>query len=666
MSNIQALQRGDEACSEKRYAEAIEAYLEVVRSTEIPDADACLKLARCHVRQGQGEEACAWLKRVVDSSDQFLPWQAASSVLRKLPASERGQARRNARIAVLGSYTTSQFVGMLQLAALRRGIEIETYEAGYAQYRQEILDPSSGLYGFEPDFVVMAMHAGETSMPGTSDSPEDAVEAELGRWRSLWEVLDSRSNARVIMHNFALPLEAPLGNLTAKLPGARGTMLTRLNARLGEAAGDGVSIVDCERLSAAYGKRRWFDDKYWHAAKQAVSLDALPLLAKNTAAVLAAELGLGGKCLVLDLDNTLWGGVIGEDGLSGIRLGAGPDGEAFSAFQQYILELRKRGVILAVCSKNNDADAREPFEKHPDMRLKLEDIAMFVANWNPKSENLGLIAESLNIGLDSLVFVDDNPAEREVIRSMLPEVEVVTLPSDPSGYVRALDDSLFFETSSFTAEDGKKTEQYRARARIAELESTSTSLDEFYESLQMKAVIAPFDEMHLPRIVQLMGKTNQFNLTTRRHGMGRVRKFMADENCVPLYLKLRDRFTDHGLVGVVIAAMDGSTLDIDTWFMSCRVIGRTAEQAMFARICEDATKLGCEAIRGTYIPSAKNAMVKDHYEKLGFERADEAVDAEDERTIWRYDLASEGAIENPFIEIETQGEDFEHDSACAA
>ena len=663
MAGSLALQRADELRKDGRFNEAIEAYRQAASGEEIPPAEICLNLARCAQHLNEGEEACCWLRRLVDAADTFTPWQAGASLLEQVLASHRPSARRSARVAVLGSYTTTQFVGMLRLAALRWGIAVELYEAPYAQYRQEILDPAGGLYAFKPDFVVLTLHAAEAALPDYSRAPAEEVQAELDRWRSLWEVLASRCPARLIVHNFALPVESPMGHLASRLPGSRTAMMHTLNARLGEAAGETVSIVDCERLSALYGKRRWFDDRYWYVSRQAVALDALPMLARHTAAVLAADLGLSRKCLVLDLDNTLWGGVIGEDGLSGIRLGAGPEGEAFVAFQRYILQLKDKGIILAVCSKNNEADAREPFEKHPDMALKLDDIAMFIANWKPKSQNIADIASTLNLGLDALVFVDDNPAEREVIRQMLPEVEVITLPADPTGYVRALAESLLFESASFTEEDAQKTVQYRARAEIARLQGASESLEDFYESLQMRAVIAPFDALHLPRIVQLIGKTNQFNLTTRRHTMQQVQAFMNDDDCVHMYLKLRDRFTDHGLVGLVIARKDGDVLDIDTLLMSCRVIGRTAEHALLAKLCEEARARGCTSLRGTHIPTAKNVMVSDLFANLGFKRADDPAGAAESATHWIYHLQADGPVESRFIDVSSTDEERRHDAA---
>ena len=581
-----------------------------------------------------------------------MHWQSAASLLdRLLKDFALANVKRRAKVWLCGSYTTVQLAPLLRLAALREGMLLEVKEGDFGQYRQEIIDAKSQLYAFEPDFIVMAVHHGEVALPEFSAKPHAAIDGELARWTSLWQTLKSRSKARLVMHNFASPPHSAFGNLAARLPGSRAGMLDAVNARLGEAAGTGVSIVDCERLSSHIGKRTWFNDRYWHMSKQAVSLEALPALAKHTIAVIAADLGLSKKCLVLDLDNTLWGGVIGEDGLNGIKIGQGdPVGEAYLAFQHAVKSLQAKGVILAVNSKNNDADAHEPFLKHPEMALKLGDFAMFVANWERKPDNIRRIAQTLNIGLDSIVFVDDNPAEREIMRQFVPEVEVLTLPADPSGFARALNEYVMFETSAFTAEDAAKTEQYRAKAQIAELEAGSGSIEDFYRSLQMQAVIEPFDEMHLPRIVQLLGKTNQFNLTTRRHGEAQVRAFMNDPNCVHWYLKLRDRFADHGLVSMIIARKDGAAggvMDIDTWLMSCRVIGRTVEAELLSHVSEAARRMGCTAIRGTYIPTAKNGMVKEIFGQFGFEKSATSADG---ATTWLYDLKSKGPIVNGFIE----------------
>ena len=525
-------------------------------------------------------------------------------------------------------------------------LDLTVYESNFGQYRQDIIDNNSPLYRFEPDTIMIAAHEGAAELPNLSASPSDEIASEFERWAALWQMAGERTGARVIQHNFALKAHPPLGHLATRVPGSRYAMLQGLNARFAAGAPEFVSIVDCDRLSSVVGRDLWFDARYWHLAKQAVSLGVLPLLARHTIGVLAASLGLSRKCLAFDLDNTIWGGVVGEDGLNGITLGATPRGEAFCSLQDYLLQLRDRGVILAVVSKNNEQEAKEVFERHPEMRLRLDDIAVFIANWDDKPTNLRRVANELGLGLDALVFLDDNPGEREIVRQALPDVEVLVVPEEPVGILEVLSQSLLFEPASLTSEDRGRADQYRARAEAAKLQASAVDLDSFYRSLGMQAVVAPFDDTHLPRIVQLIGKTNQFNLTSRRHSTSMVESFVRDPNWVHLYLKLRDRFADHGLVALVIARRLGTVLDIDTFLMSCRVIGRTVERELMKHLSRKALDLGCSRLRGTYVPSAKNAVVRDLYRDLGFESTggDPAGS-----TTWEYDLVSNGALSNDFI-----------------
>ncbi len=639
--------RGDACRATGQYKQAIQAYLEALIVP--PPAALCLKLARSYEQIDEYAEACRWALSVVDSGDDFTAWQTAWALYQRCVLKSGQQMARSAKVALLGSYTTTQLAAMFCLAARKLRISIDLYESLYGQYQQDIIDPQSGLYAFGPDIVILAVHEGALHLPEYSVSPEEDVRKEVERWTALWRVVTERSHARIVQHNFALPCEVPMGHLSTRLPGSRYMMTQAVNARLGEAASHTASLVDCERLSAFLGKQRWCDPRYWNLSKQAVALEALPLLARHTAAIVGADLGLSRKCLVLDLDNTLWGGVIAEDGLAGIKLGQGVEGEAFVAFQEYLLKLKNKGVILAVCSKNNYADAIQPFEQHAEMRLKMNDIALFVANWESKPDNIRQIAKTLRIGLDALVFIDDNPVEREIVRKFLPEVDVIPLPEDPSYYLRTLSQYLMLETSSFTPEDSRRTEQYRARAESRELEAATAagSIEDFYRGLQMQAITGPFEESQLPRIAQLIGKTNQFNLTTRRHSMARLEAFVQDPTCVHLALRLRDRYTDHGLVSVMIALQKGTLLDIDTWLMSCRVIGRTVETTMLEHLCKRAAQLGCTVLQGTYFPTAKNAMAADAYGKHGFERV--GVTPSGDGEIWTYDLLTKGSITNQFL-----------------
>lgn len=619
--------------------------LEAVRAHEVPPGDLCLKVAKSHLAAGDPAEALAWLHAVTRAEDSFLAWQGAAKLLPEVAGA--GTPRRTARVALLGSYTTDQFGPMLQLACDALGIEVELYSGGYDQYRQEILDERSGLYAFEPTHVVLAVHEGAAELPELAEEPEATVEHEAGRWQSLWTRIGERTTARVVQHTFAVRHDPVLGHLATRLPGSREALLRRLNAVLGRVAGNEVALVDCDRLASTWGKDRWFDDRYWFLAKQAVSLEALPLLARHTAAVIAAELGLSRKCLVLDLDNTLWGGVVGEDGLAGIRLGDGAEGEAYVAFQERILELKRKGIVLAIASKNDESEARSVFVDHPEMRIREDDIACFAANWDTKVDNIRWIAETLDLGLDSLVYVDDNPAERAIVRRFLPEVDVLRLPDDPALYGRALAEYLHFETATLSREDAARAEHYRARAKAAARRLELGDLEDFLRDLEMTAKIAPFDDVRLPRIVQLIGKTNQFNLTTRRHSLARVRELMAEPGAVHLFLELRDRFTDHGLVGVLIAVQREDAMEVDTFLLSCRVIGRRAEHAMLEQFAIRAREAGCNRLLGIYSPTAKNGLVRDLYPSLGFER----VGSDGETMVWEYNLDS-GIPESTLIAVE--------------
>ena len=612
---------------------------------EQPSPDVCLHLARGYEQTGDHGSALHWALATVDAADSFTAWQAAAAIAaRTAPAGP--EARRTARLALVGSYTTNQLATMLWLAALRLGVLLEVHETPYGQYRQELLDPDSATYAFDPDLILLAVHADELTLPRYSSSPDEDVAGEVQRWHSLWRAGAANTSATVVQHLFAVPPDAPFGHFGATLRGSRAAMMQAVNTELAASRPEHVAVVDCERLAALAGKQRWFDARYWHLAKQAVALECVPLLARHTAAVIAARLGLSRKCLALDLDNTLWGGVVGEDGLAGIQLGDTPDGEAFQAFQDSILGLKERGVVLAVCSKNNEADAREVFERHPAMRIGLDDIAVFVADWRSKPEQLRSVASELDLGLDSIVFVDDNPVEREAVRQLLPEVDVLALPRDPSDFSRVLFDYLLFEPAAFTGEDAQRTDQYRGRRLAAEAAGVAESIDDFYRSLDMRTTISPFSEADLPRIAQLVGKTNQFNLTTHRHSATRLTEFMSDTDCVHRTFRLSDRFADHGLVALVIAFVRGTALEIDTWLMSCRVIGRTLEQTVLEELVASASERGCTRLTGSYIPTAKNALVADLYDRLGFA----LVSDEEGITHWARELGA--GKTNDFITVE--------------
>jgi FkbH-like protein len=629
-----------------RDASALQELLrEAARFEVVPPALAA-KIARAHARTGDLREAAEWTARVVEGGYDYVAWSSVAALVKSLPAEYWPRQYRRTRVAIAGSYTTGQFSALLRLACMQLGIEAAVFETPFAQYRQELLDTDSDLYRFEPNFIIVAVHVLETALPDYHDDPARCVAAEVERWRALWDIAGDRAGARVVQHNFAIPAEEALNHLSARIAGSRYSMLQTLNRALADAAGTSVSIVDCERLAAGTGKATWFDQKYWHVSKQAVSLRALPLLAHHTAAVIAAELGLTRKCVVLDLDNTLWGGVVGEDGIAGIRIGSGPDGEAFSQFQHYLLRLKQQGVLLAVCSKNNPRDAMEPFEQHPDMVLRPGDFVAFVANWNDKVSGMQEIARILNIGLDSLVFVDDNPVERQAVRRTLPDVDVITLPAEPERYMETLAAYPMLERSWITSEDRARTDVYRARAEAAAAREAARTPEEYYRELCMTAVLGRFDAIHLPRIAQLFGKTNQFNMTTRRHSLEDLQRMAADPHCIHFWLKLRDRYADHGLVSAMIARAEGGVVDIESWIMSCRVIGRTVESVMLRHLAREAKRRGCERIRGTWIETPKNEVARDVYERYGFELEERQGAA----TSWIVSTERCGHIQDSFIQ----------------
>ena len=392
---------------------------------ELPEPATCLRRARSAFDGGDASKAYEWLLRVADQPSSFRAWASAAAALRKFEAESAPSARRSVRVALAGSYTTSQLGPLLRLAALRRGVHVELHEAGFDTYVQEVLDPASALHAFDPDYVILAPHDGAIPFPPLSDDADATLDAEVSRWVALWDAVSRHSRARVIQHNIAIRPDGPWGHVSARVPGSREEMLRALNVRLARVAGDDVLLVDCDRIASALGKSHWFDDRYWHLSKQAVALDALPHLARHTAAILAAAEGLTAKCLVLDLDNTLWGGVIAEDGLPASPSAMGRPEKPTSASRSTCSRCAREGSSWRSSPRTTTPMRASPSSATPTCVWRCRDITVFLANWTDKATNLRRVASELNIGLDALVFVDDNPAERQVVRQMLPEVEVI-------------------------------------------------------------------------------------------------------------------------------------------------------------------------------------------------------------------------------------------------
>jgi FkbH-like protein len=558
---------------------------------------------------------------------------------------------KTVKVAILGGATTEMLENPLVLALESIGLDCQIHQSEYNTFAHEMLDATSPTAKFRPEVVIVVnTPANLPSWPTPDDNLErvnQLVEEVCNYWLGLCARLREHTQCEIILNNFHLLPTSPLGNLGTKLPWDANNFILRLNIALGDRAPSYVHINDVSGLAAKYGVNQWFDQRYWFYAKQPVSFQCLVPYVNNTARIIGALFGKTAKCLVADLDNTLWGGVIGDDGIEGIVIGEGDAiGEAFKAFQEYLLKLKQRGILLAVCSKNEEANALAPFQEHPEMVLKRKDFVSFKANWQPKPDNLRLIAEELNIGLDSLVFVDDNPAECEHVRQILPQVKIVGLSDDPAEYPQLLDQSGFFEITTLSNEDMQRTEQYQVNIKRKQLYESATDFKTYLASLEQKSVIRPFEERFLDRITQLINKTNQFNLTTLRLSRSQVEERMEDPNVLTAYVRMADRFGDNGLISVFCARREGDELRINQWLMSCRVLKRGVENLLCNYIVEKAREIGATKLNGIYIPTPKNGLVRDHYKSLNFSLVKKDQDGS---TYWSLDLDTYKPFE---VEIE--------------
>ena len=592
----------------------------------MPSAENLLETARQLRRAGDVLQAYDCLRQAVATGPETYEFLAKAAEL-----FERLQAQaplpgivRSCRVAYLCNHTVVFHRPILSLLAWLDGLAMQVYAPPYGTVAQVVMKPDSPLYAFAPDFVLFADHWRDANLPAISSEPESTVRGILNGVKRQWDTVLSGLPCRIIQHNFDLPVSDAYGALSQRLPGVRSAILHELNLRLSQIAPPQVAILDQDQVSANFGRERWQDDRAWHLAKQHPAHAALPALAKAQLALIRAGLGLTKKVLVLDLDNTLWSGVIGEDGLGGIRLGP-PDarGEAHQALQQYCRELKERGILLAVCSKNDEADARLPFEEHEGSVLKLADFAVFTANWQDKAANLQAMAHKLNLGLDSFVFLDDNPAERAHVRAHLPMVTVPELANDPAEYIRTLAAGRYFEAWSLSEEDRLRADSYATNAQREQLQHSAISVTEYLRELCMVCTHGSFDEVTLPRVAQLVGKTNQFNLTSRRHSLEELRRFSLNEKHWTHWFRLQDRFGDSGIIGVIVAVDDGEVnWRVDTLLMSCRVMGRGMEQFMIQTLVAEARERGIHKLAGVYCRTPKNSMVAEFYATIGFRRLD--------------------------------------------
>ncbi len=544
---------------------------------------------------------------------------------RELSAADNNGKLRPLRLGVLSSCTMQFVESALIVESAAQRLHVRPYFGPFGQFEQELNDPASGLNKFEPDVLLLFMrpedidpdvvtrfHAGPKST--------EILQQTIDRLDACVAAFRARSSRPVLVANFALPARVPLGPFDANVGDSLTYAWAQANRTLRErlSAHAETVVFDYAGLVASSGASTWADPRMWALARVPVAADKQPGLARALARTLAGMVFPPAKCLVLDLDNTLWGGVIGDDGIEGIQLGDDYPGNIFKAFQRAALGLIDRGILLAVVSKNYPEVVERALREHPEMLIRPEHLSAMRVNWQPKSQNLREIAAELNIGLDALVMFDDNPAERAEIAANAPEVRVVDVPADPLHYERALHECGFFDTPIVSAEDRKRVEMYRTERAREEVRAKAQTVEEYLAGLEMVAEAGPVDRLNLARVAQLVGKTNQFNLTTRRHAQAEIARMCDEPGYAVHYLRLRDRFGDMGLIGVTVLAYNNDEAVIDSFVMSCRAMGRQAEVAMMADLLDAARANGCRRVIGEYIPTAKNGIVADLYTNFGF------------------------------------------------
>ncbi|WP_292213815.1 HAD-IIIC family phosphatase [Butyrivibrio sp.] len=568
-----------------------------------------------------------------------------------------GTDRIHKKIAVLGGSTTHDIIRIMELFLLNYGIEPEFYESEYGQYWQDAMFPGE-LSEFNPDIIyIHTSNRNINDFPTMDDSTEmvdEKLQKTYQHFETMWKKLSDTYHCPIIQNNFEAPFYRLLGNRDFFDIHGRLSFINRLNEKFAEYArkasdsAESFFINDINYISSCYGLDQWSDPLAWHMYKYALCIQAIPTLSFNVANIIKSIYGKNKKGLVLDLDNTLWGGVVGDDGVDGIEIGQETNlGQVYSEFQGYVKMQKDIGVLLTVDSKNDEENAIAGLN-HPDGKLKPDDFVAIKANWDPKSENMKAIAKELNILPESLVFVDDNPAERAIVEGQIKGAAVPEIDS-PEHYIRIIDHAGFFEATSVSDDDRKRNEMYMANKKRNELEESFADYGEYLKSLEMEAEIAPFEKMYMPRIAQLTNKSNQFNLTTKRYTQDDIEKTAADDSNITLYGRLKDKFGDNGIVSLVIGNIrSGAELHIDLWLMSCRVLKRDMEFAMMDALVKKALERGVKTIYGYYYPTAKNKMVKEFFDGQGFDLVSED---EDGNRTYKLDLNQEYTNKNNFIDV---------------
>ena len=567
---------------------------------------------------------------------------------------ESGAAFTDKKVAILGGSTTSGIKQVLELFLLNYGIRPSFYESEYDQYYQDAMFPNPSLEAFAPDVIyIHTSSRNVTAWPQVADSAETVdglIRAETDRFIGMWDRLAAVYHCPIIQNNFEMPLYRLMGNRDAYDIHGAVNFLTRLNMEFYAYAQthENFYICDINYISADYGLKKWSEPFYWHMYKYALNVSAIPYLSFNVANIVKSIFGKNKKGFVLDLDNTLWGGVIGDDGVDNIALGPEePEGQAYLAFQRYIKAHRQLGVLLNIDSKN-DRDNAIAGIRHRDSAFTEEDFICIKANWDPKDRNFAAIASELNLLPESLVFIDDNPAERHIVTEQLKGVQAPAI-GDVTEYIQTIDRSGFFEVTTLSKDDLKRNEMYRENVQRARLEASFADYSDYLRSLDMSAVIRPFEPAYMARIAQLSNKSNQFNLTTRRYTQAEIEQTAADPDHITLYGKLADRFGDNGVVSVVIGHVAGEACHVDLWIMSCRVLKRDMEYAMMDALAQACQARGVKKIVGHYYPTAKNGMVREFYGAQGFTKVSEDGQG---NTDWEYELGGDYENKNKVIRIE--------------
>ena len=606
-------------------------------------------IARVQELRTMAKEAAArgqWvdLREALDELWRLQPTgSAASFVVSHTAALEQGGMQlAPSRVAILRSFTVEPLIPVLRASALLGGIRAEVKVGEFNAYAQEVLDASSWLYRFDPNAVILAVQTRDLApelwdaAPMAAADARAIVERALESFDSIVTAFRANSAASLVIHALELPVHSSHGLLDDQGEDGQSGAIRRINAGLREIAArhKGVHVLDYDALVARHGRLRWHDEQKWLTVRMPIAADFHREMVREWLRFLHPLAGRVAKVLVTDLDDTMWGGVIGEEGVAGIKLGMEYPGAAFRAFQQAMLDLYRRGILLAVASKNNEKDALEAIDGHEQMVLRREHFAAFRINWNDKAQSLREIAAELNVGLDALAFVDDNPVERARVRRELPEVTVIDLPLNPLEYARTLRACPVFERLTLSAEDMERGNLYAVQSRRNELERSVTSVEDFYRSLEQELDIAPVGADTLGRVAQLTQKTNQFNVTTRRYSEQQISR-MVDEGAQVFAVRVKDRYGDNGIVGVAIGKLEGTRYAIDTFLLSCRVIGRTVETAILSHLIEEARAQGAAVVEGEFLPTRKNEPASRFFPAHGFEPAGE----QNGGVRWRLDLS---------------------------